>query len=214
MADSVPPESDRRLYLPNVARDVVSDVPPSRLRTRGRLFRIGPRNASALALMSRVQGQSTSIRVSHEPDTETALPGIVRIEEESEKLNASTQTESTNSTRPDKEHEMVCTYLDKVSSLSSDGNDEVPPEFFCPITHHAMREPLLAADGFTYERSAIIKWLMKSSDSPCTREPLGGPDKLSPLYNNLAVKQLMQRWAREHAKRQLGTTLNCALLRV
>lgn len=35
-----------------------------------------------------------------------------------------------------------------------------------------MRDPVIAADGFTYERSAIERWLAKSTISPMTNEPL------------------------------------------
>ncbi|KAK9809032.1 hypothetical protein WJX72_008192 [[Myrmecia] bisecta] len=38
----------------------------------------------------------------------------------------------------------------------------------CPITMEIMRDPVLAADGYTYERSAIEKWLRTSNTSPQT----------------------------------------------
>ncbi|XP_019091191.1 PREDICTED: putative U-box domain-containing protein 58 [Camelina sativa] len=34
-----------------------------------------------------------------------------------------------------------------------------PPSFYCPITQEVMKDPHLAADGFTYEVEAINKWL-------------------------------------------------------
>ena len=37
--------------------------------------------------------------------------------------------------------------------------DSAPPELICPITHELMtNDPVLAADGVTYERSAIENW--------------------------------------------------------
>ena len=40
-----------------------------------------------------------------------------------------------------------------------DDDDTAPPELICPITHELMTEdPVLAADGVTYERSAIENW--------------------------------------------------------
>ena len=36
-----------------------------------------------------------------------------------------------------------------------------PDEVFCPITTEIMRDPVLAADGHTYERSAIESWFEK-----------------------------------------------------
>ena len=38
----------------------------------------------------------------------------------------------------------------------------------CPITGEPMREPVVAADGHTYERTAIARWLMTSDKSPLT----------------------------------------------
>jgi len=41
----------------------------------------------------------------------------------------------------------------------------MPP---CPITGFPMKEPVVAADGHTYERSAIARWLRTSDKSPMT----------------------------------------------
>lgn len=40
----------------------------------------------------------------------------------------------------------------------------------CPITLQPMVDPVVAEDGHTYERAAIIKWLAEHSTSPLTRE--------------------------------------------
>lgn len=42
----------------------------------------------------------------------------------------------------------------------------------CPILHERMKEPVGCADGFTYERWAIERWLQKSNLSPMTGAPL------------------------------------------
>ena len=39
----------------------------------------------------------------------------------------------------------------------------------CPITGKLMRDPVMAADGYTYERSAILQHLSRSMISPVTR---------------------------------------------
>jgi len=46
---------------------------------------------------------------------------------------------------------------------------------------------VVAADGFTYERSVITKWLEKNDRSPMTNQPLPNKD-LSPNY---VVKQII-----------------------
>ncbi|HPE84727.1 MAG TPA: hypothetical protein PLO43_00920, partial [Chlamydiales bacterium] len=43
---------------------------------------------------------------------------------------------------------------------------EIPSEYFCPITHQLMYDPVIAADGETYEREAIERHLQSSNDSP------------------------------------------------
>lgn len=55
------------------------------------------------------------------------------------------------------------------------GNDErtaLPGMPCCPITGVPMIEPVVAADGHTYERHAIARWLQTSSRSPLTGEVL------------------------------------------
>eukprot|EP00038_Savillea_parva_P027084 m.57504 g.57504 ORF g.57504 m.57504 type:complete len:752 (-) comp7767_c1_seq1:69-2324(-) len=58
---------------------------------------------------------------------------------------------------------------------SSNGVEEPPPEFLCPITRELMTRPVFTSDGHTYERLAIIRWLQAHSTSPSTGEQL--PDR-------------------------------------
>jgi hypothetical protein len=44
--------------------------------------------------------------------------------------------------------------------------------FVCPITHELLVDPVVAADGYMYERKAIESWLAISSNSPATNKPL------------------------------------------
>lgn len=48
----------------------------------------------------------------------------------------------------------------------------VPKEFKCPITMRCMRDPVVCADGYTYERKAIARWLRVKRCSPCTNAPV------------------------------------------
>ena len=43
----------------------------------------------------------------------------------------------------------------------------------CPITQMPMIDPLLAADGHSYERQSILRWLEQRQTSPVTGAPLG-----------------------------------------
>ena len=50
---------------------------------------------------------------------------------------------------------------------------EVPPQYLCPITYEVMKEPVVCADGHTYERSAIEEWLRAGKlTSPVTGKRL------------------------------------------
>ncbi len=49
----------------------------------------------------------------------------------------------------------------------------VPSTFYCPITHDIMTDPVVAADGFTYDRHAIEEWFDGGHrTSPMTNESL------------------------------------------
>lgn len=47
-----------------------------------------------------------------------------------------------------------------------------PPECYCPLTHDVFEDPVVAADGHTYERAVIEAWFAKSETSPMTNEDL------------------------------------------
>lgn len=55
------------------------------------------------------------------------------------------------------------------------------------VLQKRMKEPVVAADGHTYERAAIEKWLMVSDLSPVTKFPL--PHKA--LTPNFILASLM-----------------------
>ena len=45
-----------------------------------------------------------------------------------------------------------------------------PRDFECSITAERMKDPVIAADGFSYERVAIEKWFSNKATSPKTGE--------------------------------------------
>lgn len=48
----------------------------------------------------------------------------------------------------------------------------LPPSAVCPITHAPLQDPLLAADGHSYERRVIVQWLRTHRTSPVTGQVL------------------------------------------
>lgn len=59
--------------------------------------------------------------------------------------------------------------------------------FLCPITHQLFNDPVLAEDGHTYERDAIVQWIQKHGTSPVTRQPLN----INQLRSNCTIKNLV-----------------------
>ncbi|CAF1362648.1 unnamed protein product [Didymodactylos carnosus] len=55
----------------------------------------------------------------------------------------------------------------------------------CPITLELFSDPVLAQDGHTYEREAIVEWIEKNGRSPITDQQLS----LEHLYPNYAAKK-------------------------
>ena len=43
-------------------------------------------------------------------------------------------------------------------------------DLICPITRHLMYDPVAGSDGYIYEKSAIVNWLIDNNKSPITRE--------------------------------------------
>ena len=62
--------------------------------------------------------------------------------------------------------------------------------FNCPITHCTLIDPVIAADGFTYERHAIERWLRSSDRSPSTNLPL--PHR--GVVPNLGLRSAISEW--------------------
>jgi hypothetical protein len=87
----------------------------------------------------------------------------------------------------------------------------LPPEYCCPITQQMMSEPVVAADGHTYERSAIENWI-----SQCVSE---GKVPLSPftglrlgrgsLLPNHALRNAIESFVEgvNHARRGMHTAV-------
>ena len=56
----------------------------------------------------------------------------------------------------------------------------------CPITHEIFKNPVLAEDGITYEKHAILEWLKNNNTSPITQAVIS-----KNINNNIGIKQLV-----------------------
>ena len=82
-----------------------------------------------------------------------------------------------------KEREQKCNFID--------ASKDAPNEFNCPITLHAMRIPVVACDGHTYDKNAIIAhYRSKPYNSPITNAPVNS----EALFPNYSLASLMESW--------------------
>lgn len=58
----------------------------------------------------------------------------------------------------------------------------------CPITFGIFYDPVIAEDGHTYEKWAILKWFENNNRSPKTNKPIGNC-----LISNTALKILIEQ---------------------
>ena len=80
----------------------------------------------------------------------------------------------------------------KQTTQMTNNNDQCPDPFICPIMQDGepMQDPVIAADGHTYERSGIAKWLTNHTTSPVTRAVLRNQE----LTPNHLIKSQIEQW--------------------
>lgn len=80
-------------------------------------------------------------------------------------------------------------------------DDSSPPAMFiCPITQDVMNDPVVAADGYTYERFAIEAWSKDHATSPMTNLPL----QHSAFTPNITIRSAIQEWQEQQHRGGAG----------
>ena len=79
------------------------------------------------------------------------------------------------------------------SSLFTKGTEPYK-DWVCPISFKLMEDPVVAQDGYSYERTEIETWLQKHSTSPMDRSTIN--DKT--LYKNIGLKGIIQEWKKNN----------------
>lgn len=69
-------------------------------------------------------------------------------------------------------------------------DETVPQEFLCPLTMDVMKDPVVTKYGQSYEREAILEWLVGSKTDPMTRQPL----RLRDIITNHNLKLQIRNW--------------------
>ncbi|CAF3593327.1 unnamed protein product [Rotaria socialis] len=98
--------------------------------------------------------------------------------EKSESSTASTMSEA-------EQQDYEKTVMENIKKFSS---QNLLSAVTCCITKCILKDPVLAADGFTYEREAIANWFKTSNRSPMTNQELENKE----LKTNHAIKSILQ----------------------
>jgi hypothetical protein len=88
------------------------------------------------------------------------------------------------------------------SDVDVDDDESPPYEFCCPITQELMRDPVVCADGFTYERAVIVRWLSSNRTSPMT----GAVVPHTHVIPNLSLRAIIADAMTRHPKWTTTTT--------
>ena len=73
-----------------------------------------------------------------------------------------------------------------------------PKSFLCPLTMGVMYDPVLDADGNTYERRALLEWLKENRTSPISRQPLNDRMTIPNIALREAIHSFMgEKWVTE-----------------
>ena len=74
--------------------------------------------------------------------------------------------------------------------------ENIPEEFRCPISLDLMKEPVIAADGHSYDKTQINRWFQTNNTSPKTRDAL----LCKNLFPNLELRNRINDWLVENGK--------------
>ncbi|KAK4371925.1 hypothetical protein RND71_007309 [Anisodus tanguticus] len=78
--------------------------------------------------------------------------------------------------------------------MGSEDRCDIPSYFICPIFQETMQDPVVAADGFTYEAEALRGWLDSGHEtSPMTNLMLSHKN----LIPNHALRSAVQEWLQQ-----------------
>jgi hypothetical protein len=69
----------------------------------------------------------------------------------------------------------------------------LPTYFFCPLTRQIMKDPVLTPEGNTYERLALLRYLILDPCDPLTGNPLN----MEHVRNDDMVRNKIEKWRRE-----------------
>lgn len=119
---------------------------------------------------------------------DTAMAAAPLVDGKSQSLTASLRTAQFQVERAESEERR------RAERVAAGAPAELPPmpnEFLCPITLEVMADPVTAADGYTYERTAIEQWLASGrGKSPITNQDL----EHRRVMGSMTIKKMIAEW--------------------
>ncbi len=93
---------------------------------------------------------------------------------------------------------MINELAEKIYNLDlSEYNQEIPDDLTDKVfTMTIYNDPVVAVDGFTYEKASITKWFNSSNKSPMTGQVL----ETLKLYPNYDMRSRCIEWKEKHKK--------------
>eukprot|EP01049_Picozoa_sp_SAG25_P009007 SAG25_NODE_857_length_5044_cov_2.869970_3_plen_674_part_00 len=85
----------------------------------------------------------------------------------------------------------------------------VPEAFLCPISQEIMADPVVAADGHSYERVAIETWFRSKQTSPMTNDAM--PSTI--LTPNRLLKSQISEWQGQSSAQWIGDLISAVAMR-
>ncbi len=121
-----------------------------------------------------------------------ALSDIIKLQKEISNLKNSIQNDKQQDELNSNNNNLVTSQLERQLEEVTRFNEElkitlrergakVPAAFLCPISLDIMNDPVVASDGFMYERDQIEKWLKNNNRSPMTGDQLSSK-QLTPSH--------------------------------
>uniref|UniRef100_A0A1J3K1K9 RING-type E3 ubiquitin transferase n=1 Tax=Noccaea caerulescens TaxID=107243 RepID=A0A1J3K1K9_NOCCA len=151
------------------------------IKTKEGSFDLGNPSYSFSELYGSAQKPSKGRRRDDEHETESpkAHPGRIILETEVSPKKVRKESDKTRNS----------------GSSEADSSPRPPQDFICPINLEIMRDPHVAADGFTYEAEQIRTWLQRGNKtSPITGARLSHHN----LTPNYTLRSLINDWLQKH----------------
>ena len=89
-------------------------------------------------------------------------------------------------------HESICEWIDFHDKKNIPESEKAPKQFMCPLSLHAMRDPVSCDDGHVYERAHIQAW--REAPDSGGRSPLTRALMSEHMFCCTPLVSMMEAW--------------------